>query len=228
MKKVNISYHLKDYFTFSKTERNGIVFLLILLFLIICCSYFIPQIYAVKSQGDFAHFKKQIDLLYSLDTIKQNVHGNYSPRDAHSLKPIIQEVNVVELNSSDSVELTSLPGIGPVLASRIIKYRRLLGGFYSVNQLKEVYGLSADNFEKAKPFLKTDQAFLKRFLVDTAGFRTLFHHPYIGKDRTYKILKIKRGLKDGAFSISDLKNNEVFDSIQWEKVYPYFLFVKKQ
>ena len=49
---------------------------------------------------------------------------------------------VVYINSSDSADFTKLRGIGPTYASRIIKYRNRLGGFYNPNQLSEVYGLS--------------------------------------------------------------------------------------
>ena len=52
----------------------------------------------------------------------------------------------VELNSADSLELLGLKGIGPVFASRILKYRNLLGGFYSVSQLLEVYGFPEETY----------------------------------------------------------------------------------
>ena len=42
---------------------------------------------------------------------------------------------VVELNSADSTTLRRVPGIGPVFASRIVRFRSLLGGFYTVSQL---------------------------------------------------------------------------------------------
>ncbi len=48
---------------------------------------------------------------------------------------------ILNLNICDSASLEALPGIGPVLSSRIIKYRNLIGGYVSVDQLKEVYGL---------------------------------------------------------------------------------------
>jgi competence protein ComEA len=56
----------------------------------------------------------------------------------------------VELNSADSTDLVELYGIGPVFANRILKYRDLLGGFYSVNQLLEVIISRRKLFEKLK------------------------------------------------------------------------------
>jgi len=55
---------------------------------------------------------------------------------------------LVDLNDADSVTLLTLYGIGPSFAKRIIKYRNLLGGFYSKNQLLEVYGFDQEKFDK--------------------------------------------------------------------------------
>jgi len=54
----------------------------------------------------------------------------------------------VELNSADSTELVQLTGIGSVFANRILKYRELLGGFYSTAQLLEVYNFHVETFKK--------------------------------------------------------------------------------
>ncbi len=62
----------------------------------------------------------------------------------------VQRKSSVDLNSCDTSDLAALPGIGPVLSVRIIRYRKLLGGFASVEQLKEVYGLSEETYDRIK------------------------------------------------------------------------------
>ena len=57
---------------------------------------------------------------------------------------------IIELNVADTAMLKSIYGIGEKLSVRIVKYRKKLGGFYSVEQLKEVYGLRTENFKKIK------------------------------------------------------------------------------
>jgi len=57
-----------------------------------------------------------------------------------------RKIPLLDINTSDSSALVTLPGIGPVLSMRIIRYRNLLGGFWSVNQLKEIYGLPEETF----------------------------------------------------------------------------------
>ena len=48
-----------------------------------------------------------------------------------------QRMNI-DIAAADSAELRRVPGIGPVLSSRIVRYRQILGGFYRVDQLQEV------------------------------------------------------------------------------------------
>lgn len=64
-----------------------------------------------------------------------------------------QLAQITDLNQADSTQLDALPGIGPTLARRILKYRQILGYYYHVDQLQAVYGLSEENFERMKPFL---------------------------------------------------------------------------
>ncbi|HSK96291.1 MAG TPA: helix-hairpin-helix domain-containing protein, partial [Euzebyales bacterium] len=48
---------------------------------------------------------------------------------------------LVNLNRATAVELEELPGVGPVLAERIIAHREANGGFRSVSELQQVSGI---------------------------------------------------------------------------------------
>lgn len=56
----------------------------------------------------------------------------------------------VDINSASQEALESLPGIGPVLAQRIIAYRESNGPFAAVEDLQQVEGVGADTFEKLR------------------------------------------------------------------------------
>lgn len=60
---------------------------------------------------------------------------------------------VVNLNTATKEELIALQGIGPAKAQAILDYRAAHGPFKSVEQLKDVKGIGAKNFEKLKPEL---------------------------------------------------------------------------
>jgi competence protein ComEA len=62
----------------------------------------------------------------------------------------------ISLNKSDVSQLERLPGIGPVLAQRIVDYRTECGSFYSLEELMDVEGIGEKTFEKIKPYLVLD------------------------------------------------------------------------
>lgn len=57
---------------------------------------------------------------------------------------------ILNLNRASAKELEKLPGIGPVLASRIVDYRKINGNFQSVDELGKVQGIGASTLEKFK------------------------------------------------------------------------------
>jgi competence protein ComEA len=56
----------------------------------------------------------------------------------------------VNLNTATLAQLDALPGVGPVLAQRILDYRTSHGGFRSVNDLRQVDGIGDSRFEDLK------------------------------------------------------------------------------
>ncbi|NLF43467.1 MAG: helix-hairpin-helix domain-containing protein, partial [Bacteroidales bacterium] len=86
------------------------------------------------------------------------------------------------LNSSDSSDLIAINGIGPVFAQRIIKYRNALGGFHSVQQLKEVYGMDSTRYKLIYPFVYIENEGVIKMNINTASEEILSKHPYIRKN----------------------------------------------
>ncbi|WP_425583620.1 helix-hairpin-helix domain-containing protein [Streptomyces macrosporus] len=59
----------------------------------------------------------------------------------------------VSLNSATVDQLDALPGIGPVMARRIIDYRTEHGGFTSVEQLRDIDGIGERRFADLRPLV---------------------------------------------------------------------------
>jgi competence protein ComEA len=78
----------------------------------------------------------------------------------------------IDLNRADSAALDKLPGLGPVLSSRIIKYRKLLGGFASTEQLREVYGLPEATFILLAGRVFADSSDIAGISINDADFKT--------------------------------------------------------
>jgi competence protein ComEA len=61
---------------------------------------------------------------------------------------------LLDLNSADEGDLDELPGIGPVLAGRIVEWREQHGRFRSVDELAEVEGIGPALLERLTPTVR--------------------------------------------------------------------------
>jgi len=67
-------------------------------------------------------------------------------RFSHSLEPAqeepaVAEILIIDINSASFEDLEKIPGIGPVMADRIIQYRLKNGAFKTIEDLKKVKGI---------------------------------------------------------------------------------------
>lgn len=60
---------------------------------------------------------------------------------------------VVNLNTASAAQLEQIPGVGPVLAQRILLFREQHGAFTAVEQLTEVSGIGEATFEQMRPMV---------------------------------------------------------------------------
>ena len=130
------------------------------------------------------------------------------------------EKKVIELNASDSLDLIQLPGIGPVLAGRIVKFRNLLGGFYAIDQLNDVYGLPQQTLKNLRQQLIVDTLSIRKINLNHCSEKELSRHPYIS---TWSARAIMAYLdyKGKIESPGELLEQELLTRQQYNKVRPY-------
>jgi len=131
-----------------------------------------------------------------------------------------QQQKKLELNSADSLQLLELNGIGPSYAKRILKYRSILGGYVSVEQLKEVYGFTEELFDKVKPFVSVDSTLIKKIKINDDDFKTVNKHPYITYELCKTIFDWRRKSVITSTSLKDILNDDVL----YNKLLPYLSF----
>ncbi len=127
----------------------------------------------------------------------------------------------IDLNTATLEDLEALPGIGAILAERIIKFRDNLGGFISIQQLRECYGLSPETFDKIQPRLTILQP-VTTININTTDLSNI-HHPYL----PYKISRILAAyLKQHGpiTSPTDLQKIYPPDTSWYHKLLPYLTF----
>ena len=86
---------------------------------------------------------------------------------------------LMELNEIDSIQLVKLPKIGPYTAKKILKFRNSLGGFYDIQQLKEVYGMNDSLFMFLSGNIVVEPNKIKSIRINSASYNELKQHPYI-------------------------------------------------
>lgn len=126
---------------------------------------------------------------------------------------------VVDLNRADTTELKKIPGIGSSIARMIVGYRSRLGGFYSVEQLKDIHIITRE----LTNWLVADEAPIQRLNLNKASIERLKAHPYINFYQAKVIVeyrKKKRELK----SLKQISLYEEFTPQDLERISHYVCF----
>lgn len=137
---------------------------------------------------------------------------------------IKKELVKIDINEADTTLLKSLKGIGSSYSKRIVAYRKLLGGYHDVSQLREVYGMSDSLFNSISPYLLNPNSdSLTKLPINLATFKEILAHPYISYEQTKEILNTKS--RFGKFLRSeDLYRLKLMDSVEINRLLPYLIF----
>ena len=109
----------------------------------------------------------------------------------------------LDINAIDSVSLEALPRIGPAIAGRICRFREALGGFHSVGQLREVWGMHPDQAEGIIPWFQVGTGVFRHLCLNSTSYNQLRSHPYIRFEGANAITAYRRG--NGLENVEDLK-----------------------
>lgn len=198
----------RDLFYFSKSERRALTLLSFLILGAWFLLWFtepeeeplsltvvapvtrIDSVPKSKPQDTVRNIPRTIPKSRSSYSEKRRFQKPFTSSSKHSRSQKFPTGTQVELNQADSLTLQKVPGIGPVFSRRIIKYRDLLGGFYTVHQLAEVYGIDADKYAALEPWFTVDTALIRPLIVNQADYRTLIRHPYLNKQQTKILLRL--------------------------------------
>ncbi|PZE16940.1 hypothetical protein DNU06_09310 [Putridiphycobacter roseus] len=151
----------------------------------------------------YIFFKKNQDILNNTDSTATN-----------------EAVLLLELNHATKDELLLVNGIGEILSSRIIEYRNRIGGFHQMIQLKEIYGLGEENYNRMQVGLTINPDFLEKIEVQDLNFNQLHKHPYINWNMAKKIVLWRESKSDQTL-IEYLKSDSTISPSQIIKIKPY-------
>ena len=126
---------------------------------------------------------------------------------------------LVNLNKADTTELKKIPGIGSGIARMIVNYRNRLGGFYKVEQLREI---NLDASELISWF-SIDETDIQKIPVNKSSVDRLRTHPYINFYQAKAMVEHRR--KHGNLqSLKPLVLYEEFKETDLERIAHYLSF----
>lgn len=102
------------------------------------------------------------------------------------------ELNSININTADTTTLKSLNGIGTVYANRIVKFRNSLGGFFAIDQIRDVWGISDSLFISIEPYLTIDVDDLQKKNINLLDKEKLVKHPYIDWKKAKAIISYRK------------------------------------
>jgi competence protein ComEA len=151
-----------------------------------------------------------------------NFNSNLKKSD-NSSKPSLYKrspIPVLEINEADTVDFERINGIGKVLASRIIRFRNALGGFLTISQVGEIYGLERHLIDSIGKYFYISEAQVRQIPINVASESTLGSHPYVSKRQAAAIVAYR--IQNGEFAnLEQLKNVKMVGDSTFKKILPY-------
>ena len=179
----------------------------------------LQKIYGIHID-EYERLKPYIRIETNTSKSKEEFGSIKSKHETPPAKTYASLYTSIDINTADTSAFISLPGIGSKLASRIVTFRDKLGGFYSVEQVGETYGLPDSTFQKIKQYLKLDNPSVKKININTATIDEMKAHPYIKFSIANPIIAFRN--EHGAFSkIEDIKKVMTVTDEIYKKIAPY-------
>jgi len=239
----------KDFFHFSRRERQAILLLIVLL-----AGIFLGKFIFSSSQPDSITELEPVIQEEALpkaspDSFKSESRSSqkyYKPPQTNTEKkrtyyqqeektperppqkqfPKVEKLaegTIIELNTADSTLLKKIPGIGSSFAKRIISYKNILGGYHRVEQLQEVYGMYEELYEQIVPYIEINPNEISRIAINSSSLDKLRAHPYLNFYQAKAIIEMRKK-KGKVEKIEELKLLEEFSEEDIARVLPYLEF----
>jgi DNA uptake protein ComE-like DNA-binding protein len=191
------------------------------------------RIIRYREKGGKFLIKSDLLKIYGIDsTFYQRIHSfirlperlaSSQTKGKPSAQPVFNAKKAIEkfdLNYADTAQLKKIYGIGKKLSLRIVKYREALGGFTTMDQLKEIYGLDSLVIKRLIENATLQNDFqLKKINLNTASEKQLGAHPYLRK--IAKALVSYRFQHGDFKAVGEIRNVTNIEEKTIEKIIPY-------
>jgi competence ComEA-like helix-hairpin-helix protein len=230
--KSKLMYYLRFTLAYTHEEIKGIIVLFFMMGVYVL--YYIGNEYYSKEQERLAfnpvvweaNYKEIRPKVFAPRKFAGNESGVRSKwvdyKSGGKESGVRRKMQAIDINTADSAAWVALNGIGTGFAKRIITYREKLGGFYQVDQLKEVYGLDSIWVKENKALLKVGAGVYRFLQINQVEWKD-FKHPYLPYGQSKVVLAYRKQhgpLKD----FETLQQIQLLDQVAWKRLKPYLSF----
>jgi DNA uptake protein ComE-like DNA-binding protein len=228
----NFLHHfLRRYFGFSKRESRGFLFVFPMLVVLYLLPLVLDKAFSAKHERGYQLYLKEAEAALSLISSRSEVDSVLQEKKDTTKQKAVQPskrmerlgtpvLNRVAFHETDSVLLQMVSGVGPVISSRIVKFRESMGGFHQPEQLLEVYGLTPEVAERIYSTFPFEAVVTKKIPLNSGDAKELSQHPYISASEGKVIVAYRQ--QHGSYQqASDLLKIKVFNQAWLERIIPY-------
>jgi competence protein ComEA len=202
------SYTLSDWIKLGLSEKQSVVIL----------KFTARGIY---TEEDLKRIFVIPDILFELirDSVVYPERLQNTPNQ-ESFQKQVKQITLINLNTADTTEFMKIYGIGAFYAKQIIRYREKLGGYFTKEQLLEVWKMTPEAYDKIKDHIFINEKDVKRIDINSVTIEELKAHPYLNWNKANSIIKM-RIQRNGFKNIEELKESVLIDTETYEKLFPY-------
>ncbi|MEN9001362.1 MAG: helix-hairpin-helix domain-containing protein, partial [Flavobacteriales bacterium] len=167
-------------------------------------------IFNYRSKGGQFRKKEDFKKMYSISDKKYNELESFIAIETKSeveIPKLKKAIEKIEINLASKSQLIAIRGIGEKTATRILKYRKQLGGFSELSQLDKVYGLDSNLKVNKTTFFEVEPKLISKILLNEVTFKELLAHPYFDYNTTQKIINFREMHGDFESIEQILENN---------------------
>lgn len=231
----------KSFFYLRKSDRKVIIALLCVIVIALCVIWFtggseesnalvaadtIAQKKAYRDSFRRQPYRERTVIVHTKVVYRDTAYRRgkaLSDPDRDSLSAVrpqkIRQGEHVDLNTSDTTVLKTVPGIGSYFARKIVQYGERLGGYVSIDQLDEIEGFPLD----AKVYFVVEETSPRRLDVNHLSLNELKQHPYLNFYQARAITD-RRRLHGPLKSLDDLRLSKDFPPEVIARLQPYVEF----
>lgn len=202
------TYTLSDWINLGLSEKQSVVIL----------KFTARGIY---TEEDLKRIFVIPDILFELirDSVVYPKRFQNTPNQ-ESFQKQVKQITLINLNTADTTEFMKIYGIGAFYAKQIIRYREKLGGYFTKEQLLEVWKMTPETYDKIKDHVFISEKDVKRICINSVTIEELKAHPYLNWNKANSIVKM-RIQRNGFKNIEELKESVLIDKETYEKLFPY-------